>query len=140
MSRRPVPVFSGVVDGDGKLHLDANGLFRAYVSKFRNKPIRLTVRTQERPKSRNQLGYLFGVVYPVLAEHLGYMDYEIDALHDAVMRHVCGLRPEPNPLGLRKSLAEMSHEDVSTYIESVRHWALADHGVVTPDADAAEAA
>lgn len=135
---KPIPIFTGAVDMDGKLHLDARGLFTRYIATLKNKPVQLVLKVQSRMKSRSQLGYLWGVVYPVIADEFGYRDYEIDALHDAVMRELRGLKPEPNPLKLRVSLAEMSHEEVSAYIEDVRHWAVTHHGIVTPDAEKVE--
>lgn len=137
---KPVPVWVGVVDAAGKLRLEASDLFRTYIKTLKNKPVRLTLKQQARPKSTNQLGYLFGLIYPVIADELGYREYEVEQVHDAVIRRLRGLKPEPNPLGLRVSLAEMSHEEVSAYIEDVRHWAVTEYGIVTPDAEKAEAA
>lgn len=135
---RIVPVFSGAVDTTGKLHLDERSLFMAHLGTLKNKPVQVTVKAQTRRKSHGQLGYLFGVVYPVIADELGYREYEVGQVHDAVMRHLRGLKPEPNPLKMRVSLAEMSHEDVSAYIEDVRHFVLTEHGIVTPDAGKVE--
>lgn len=135
---QPTPIWIGTVDADGKLHLAARGLFDAYLRRLKNAPVQLVIKKQARPKSRNQTGYLFAAIYPVLAEHFGYRDYEVSEVHDAVMRELRGLKPEPNPLKLRVSLSDMSHEEVSAYIESVRHWALMVHGCVTPDADKVE--
>ena len=135
---KPVPVFVGSVDESGTLWLEAKALFKGYLRSLKNKPVQLTVKVLQRRKSQSQLGYLFGVVYPVIADEFGYCDYEVEALHDAVIRRLRGLKPEPNPLGLRVSLAEMNHEEVSAYISDVRHWALTEHGIVTPDADRVE--
>lgn len=136
-----VPVFHGAVDKDGKLHLEARDLFDRYLATtFKNKPVRIVVKPATRPKSKQQLGYLFGIVYPVLAEHFGYCDYELDALHDACMRELRGLKPEPNPLKLRESLSDHDHQYTSDYISDLRHWALTKYGCVTPDAEKAEAA
>ena len=132
---KPVPVFTGVVTTDGVLKLDARSLFHAYVKRLANQPVQLVLKKLSRKKSTNQLGYLFGIVYPVLADELGYRGYEVEQVHDAVMRHLRGLKPEPNPLQLRVSLADMTHEEVSAYIEDVRYWALTDYGVVIPDAE-----
>ena len=137
---RPVPVWTGVVDGAGVFHLDAIGLFRRYARTFANQRVRITVTRETRGKSRHQLGYLFGVLYPIIAEDLGYGDYEVSQLHDACMRELRGLQPEPNPLQLRVSLAAMSQDEVSRYIDDLRQWALDTHGIVTPDADLAEVA
>lgn len=134
----PTPVFHGIVTPDGVLQLDARDLFRAYVRRLKNLPITLVLKRRSRVKSSQQLGYLFGVVYPVIADELGYREYEVEQVHDAIMRELRGLRPEPNPLKLRVSLAEMPHEDVSVYIEDVRHYALTNFGIVTPDAQKVE--
>lgn len=133
----PIPTWHcGVVNG--VLTLDSRDLFAGYVKRLKDGAYTLTLKRFSRPKSTQQLGYLFGVVYPVLAETLGYRDYEVEEVHDAVMRELRGLKPDPNPLKLRVSLAEMSHEQVSEYIEDVRHFALTNFGCVTPDAEKAE--
>ena len=136
----PIPVWTGVVDTSGRLRLDAQDLFKSYVRRLANSPVTLTLKKAARPKSLNQTGYLFGVLYPVIADELGYRGYEVEQVHDACMRHLRGLKPEPNPLKLRVSLAEMSHEEVSAYIGDLRHWAVTEFGIVTPDAQKAEAA
>lgn len=137
---QPVPIWSGVVTPEGRLRLDARALFDGYVKRLSNQPVQLVLKKLSRRKSSNQLGYLFGVVYPVIADEMGYRDYEIEQIHDAIIRHLRGLKPQPNPLGCRVSLAEMSHEEVSAYIEDVRHWAVTEYSIVTPDATKAVAA
>jgi hypothetical protein len=135
---KPVPIFTGSIDATGKLWMEARGLFDRYLTTLKNKPVHIVVKAATRRKSQSQLGYLWGVVYPVIAEDLGYCDYEHEAMHDAIIRHLRGLKPEPNPLGIRVSLSEMTHEEVSGYISDVRHWALTEHGIVTPDAHRVE--
>lgn len=136
----PIPVFHGVVTKDGKLVLDARSLFAGYVKRLANQAVTLTLKKQSRPKSTNQLGYLFGVLYPVIADEIGYKSYEVEEVHDACMRHLRGLKPEPNPLKLRESLRDHDHAYTSDYISDLRHWALMSYGIVTPDADKAQAA
>ena len=102
--------------------------------------MRITVKLATRRKSSSQLGHLFGVLYPVIADELGYRHYEVEDVHDAIMRELRGLKPEPNPLKLRVSLADMSHAQVREYLEDVRHWAVTQYGIVTPDAERAEPA
>lgn len=137
---QPIPVWSGVVTPDGTLKLDARGLFLGYVKRLANQPVQLVLKKLTRKKSQGQLGYLYGICYPVLAEACGYRQHkvDIDAVHDGVMRQLRGLKPEPNPLLLRVSLAEMSHEEVSEYIDDVRFWALETFSCVIPDPDKAE--
>ena len=136
----PIPVWSGVVDDNGTLRLQSIDLFRGWLRRLKGRPVRITVKSATRRKSSSQLGYLFGVLYPVIADELGYRVYEVEDVHDAIMRELRGLKPDPNPLKLRVSLADMSHEQVSEYIEDVRHWAVTQYGIVTPDAAQAEAA
>ncbi|HWO88903.1 MAG TPA: hypothetical protein VNL98_07110 [Gemmatimonadales bacterium] len=136
---RVTPVFVGTVDGEGRLRLEGRQLFDRYLQRLKNRPVELTIKVRSRRKSHSLMGYLWGVVYPVIAEALGYADYEIDALHDALMREVRGLKPEPNPLGLRVSLATMDHDEASAYVTDVRHYALMELGIVTPDPERVEA-
>jgi hypothetical protein len=136
---KPVPIFTGSVDEHGKLWLEARGLFDRYLkSALKNKPVQVVVKVLSRRKSHSLMGYLWGVVYPVIAEELGYAEYEHDALHDALMRKLRGLRPDPNPLGLRMSLAEMDHDEASAYVTDVRHYALMELGITTPDPEKVE--
>lgn len=136
----PVPVWSGTVSTDGKLFVDARGLFLAHLKRLANQPVQVVVKKLGRRKSQQQGGYLFGVLYPVIAEELGYRSYEVEEVHDACMRELRGLKPEPNPLKLRCSLRDMDHQQVSEYIEDLRHWAVTNYGIVTPEANKAEAA
>lgn len=133
----PTPVWHCGM-ASGVLTIDARDLFAGYVKRLKDGAYTLTLKRFVRAKSHNQLGYLFGVIYPVIAEEFGYREYEVEDVHDAVMRELRGLKPEPNPLKLRVSLADMTHEEVSAYIEDVRHWALVHHGIVTPDAEKVE--
>ena len=94
----------------------------------------------QRRKSQSQLGYWHGVIIPIISEEFGYQEWEHDAVHDAVMRKLRGLKPDPNPLQARVSMREMSHEDVSALIEDARHWMLTEHGCVIPDATKIEPA
>lgn len=136
----PIPVWSGTVTMEGELLIEARDLFKGYLKRLANQPITLVLKKATRRKSHNQTGYLFGVLYPVIADELGYRNYEVEQVHDACMRHLRGLKPEPNPLKLRVSLAEMSHEEVSDYIGDLRFWAVTEYGITTPDAGKAEAA
>jgi hypothetical protein len=142
MSRTPVPVFGGAVDADGKLHLDEQERERrrTWLRSLRNQPVQVVIKKATRAKSQSQLGYLWGVLYPVIAEEIGYSEYEAEELHDACMRRLRGLKPGPNPLELRETLRDKDHEYVSNYISDLRHWALTQYGIETPDSTKAEAA
>lgn len=143
MNMAAKPVFRGMVSEDGEtLLLDARGLFKAWLKKHAGQRVRFPAEVDRPPKSHDQLGYLFGVLYPFMAREIcGYTDYEstradvIDAMHDALMRRLGRLRPEPNPLELRQSAREWTTAEMSAYIEELRTWAVIEHGCVTPDAE-----
>jgi hypothetical protein len=137
---KPVPVWAGTIDRDGVLRLDSTALFRRFCTTLKNQAVQVTVKKLSRRKSQNQLGFIWGVCYPVIADELGYRSYEVEEVHDALMRRLRGLKPEPNPLQLRVSLREMTHEEVSAYIEDLRFFAVQEWGIVIPDPEKAEAA
>ena len=127
-----VAVFSGAVTA-GRLVLDARPLFDAWLSTLEGERVTLTGAKEKRRRSLTQAAYLFGVVYPAIAEHCGYEAYEVDEVHDAVMRTLGYLRPEPNPLSLRQSLREMDSATQTDYIEQVRRWAAKSFGLDIAD-------
>jgi hypothetical protein len=131
---KPIPKWTAVV-AKGVMTIEARDLFKGYVKRLKDGVYSLTLSPQARPKSHSQLGFLFGVIYPIAAEEFGYRDYEVESVHGACMVQLRGLRPEPNPLKLREGLSDKDHAYVSAYIEDLRHWLLTDHGIVTPDAE-----
>lgn len=122
------------MDATGKLRIDGRDLFLGYLKRLAGQPIQVVVKRLQRANGHQKGRYLFGVLYPVIADELGYRQYEVDEVHDAVMRELRGLRPEPNPLQLRVSYAAMDEDEKSAFIEDVRHWALMKFNIVTPDA------
>ncbi len=132
---RVTPKWSGTVGADGVLRLDANGLFKSWLGKaLKNQPVEVIVRKMGRPKSHSALGYLFGVIYPIAGEEFCDTDYDVEALHDAFMRKLRGLKPEPNPLQMRETLRDKDAEYLTDYINDLRHVLLTDYGMTTPDA------
>ena len=66
---------------DGKLVLDNPPYFRTILSGYEDTPkVRITIEKQRGAKTLNQLGYLFGVVYPEIARSTGHNVDEIDAI------------------------------------------------------------
>lgn len=137
---KPTPVFSGVITTDGVVRLDARDLFHRYLKTLANKPIQLVVKVLTRQRSNNQNRWYWGCIVPAIAEHCGYQPHEHEALHDELVRKFLGLRPDPNPLGLRVSTSDpdFSTADFAEYCEQVRIWAATDLGVVIPDPEQVE--
>lgn len=130
------PVWSAVCDGSGRLHLDAPAVFKAWCAKLANQPVQVIVRKARQNRSKNANAYWWGVVIPCIADSLGYLPYEHEAVHDAVVRHIVGLRPNSDPrLQIRQSTHDMDKEDFGVLIESTVIWAATELGIVIPDPD-----
>jgi hypothetical protein len=118
---------------DGKLILDARGVFAGYLLTLKNKPVELILRVKRRQRTQKQSAWYRGCVVPMIAAYCGYPLHEYDALHDALVRRFLGERPDPNPLRLRISTSDLTTAEFSEYCEQVRIWAATDLGVVIPD-------
>lgn len=133
---KTAPLWLGACDSTTTLHLDAPALFKAFLSKFAGKRIRLRIEEDRPVRSRNANAYWWGVVIPCIADALGYLPYENDAVHDAVVRQIVGLRPGADPrLQIRQSTHDMDRDDFGVLIESTVIWAATELGIVIPDPD-----
>lgn len=129
-----MPTFTGVVDAKGALHLDATAVFKAYLSKLANAPIELIVRRKRQKRTLKANSYWWGVVIPEIADSLGHLEHEHEAVHDAVVRHIAGLKPDCDPrLQIRVSTADMDMDDFGVLIEATVIWAATELGIVVPD-------
>ena len=127
-----VAAFCGTVTG-GKLHLDARRAFDTWLATLEGQRVTFSIGKERKRRSMKEAAYLFGVVYPAIAEHCGYEAYEVEEVHDAVMRELGYMRPEPNPLNLRQSIREMDRAAQSAYVDVVRRWAAKTFGLDIPD-------
>ncbi len=64
----------------GELNFDRPSYLKAMLNKIENVEVRITIEPKRGKKSRQQLGYLFGVVYMLLAEETGHSIEEIDRI------------------------------------------------------------
>lgn len=123
----------------GRVHLHAKAAFTAYLSRLKNKPIELVVREKRPIRSQQANRYWWGVVIPLIADSLGYQPHEHEAVHDAVVRQIAGLRPDSDPrLQIRVSTHDMDKEDFGLLIEQTIIWAATDLGIAIPDPQSAE--
>lgn len=68
----------------GELFFNSPRFFKGMIQQFEdNKNVDVTVSPRNRSKSKEQQGYLWGVVYPEIAEHTGHTPEE---LHDIFKR------------------------------------------------------
>ncbi len=125
----PVPIFRGVVEG-GKIHLDNPEPFRALLETLEGKRISVRVTRYFPGRSLSQNRFLWGVVYPMLGDHLGY---DKEELHDAMKhRFLRDREHEKDGLVRVRSTSKLTTVEFNEYIERVRRFA-AEYGVVIPD-------
>ena len=72
-------IFTGELKG-GKVVPKNPRYVRGSLQLYNDCDIRVIVERRKRNKSRKQLGYLFGVVYPEISQHTGHTITELDAL------------------------------------------------------------
>ena len=85
-------------------------------------------------RSNQQNRYLWGVVYALIAEELGY---SVDEIHDLLAKkfipsHEIEVFGESRIVA--KSTAKLSTIEFSNYVESIRAF-VAEYGIVIPDPD-----
>jgi hypothetical protein len=136
MSVRP-PVWYGVMDMNGEVHLDASRGWHAYKQTLRGKRIEVVMKVWRPKASRKQHGWYRGCALPMIAAEMGHLEYEYPAVHDALMRELFGLKEGCDPrLKIRYSTADMNTaEFTEKMMETVQVWAATTLGLVIPDPD-----
>jgi hypothetical protein len=126
-----IPVFSGIVDGKGRMKLDDPPALARHIATLTNRPIELTVKQKRSQRSTRQNAYWWGVVIPLLSEHLGYDKNE---MHEALKYKFLRLDAEPDANGLvrMRGTSTLNTKEMTDLIEEVITWAGAEFGVVIP--------
>lgn len=104
---------------DGKFVPDNPPYFRTILSGFEDTPkVRIVIERQRGAKTKKQLGYLFGVVYPEIARHTGHSVEELDAIFKAKYLHT-SLKWRGGELRVVRSKAELTSDEMGEFIGSV---------------------
>lgn len=82
MKRLETFIFTGALRG-GKILPKNPRYVRGSLALYDDCDIRVVIDRRRESKSKKQLGYLYGVVYPEIAAHTGHTETEIDA----IMKH-----------------------------------------------------
>jgi hypothetical protein len=133
----PVPVFTGCVTEAGVLKLDQRARFLAYAESFAGQRVEVTIRRRKEQRTSRQNRYLFGVVYPVIAEFTGY---DVDELHEALAMRF--LRIEDCPITgapRRKRTPKTNTAEFAAYVDQVIRFGVG-LGLYIPAPGEAEAA
>lgn len=130
------PVWYGVMDPDGKLHLDAPKGFAAYKQTLKNSRVEVTIRKAVHKRSKSQNAFWWSVVVPMFADACGYTADEHDAVHDELMRVLMELKEDGHPaLKIRQSSGALSTEEFNVLIEQAQIFGATKLGIVIPDPD-----
>lgn len=119
--------FIAVVSEDGeKVHYDDPHSVRAYVKKFADDEIVVTIKKRQRRQGNQQLRYYRGVVIPDIARACGHVDPdEFFAIHDALAWKFLRLPDSEFGTPRRRSTGkdDLAQDEMSKYIDDVITWA-----------------
>ena len=127
------PAFGAIVGDPGTLVFDDIPAWRGYLRSLAGKRVRVVVSRETRGRTLSQQGWLWGGIYPEIADWSGHTPDEIHA----AMKELHGLKRLVTMPGCAQTLvprstADYSTEEFATYVERVRAWA-ANQGLNIPD-------
>lgn len=130
------PIFSAVVDDQGKLSLYHPDVFKREVKKLSGKRVDVSVKVHRETRSTQANRYYWGVVIRLIAEHCGY---EPDEMHEALAFRF--LRIEDDPITgspRRKRTPKTNTKEFAEYVDQCIRFG-AELGVVIPAPNEVEA-
>ena len=118
--KQPTPIWRGKVQ-HGKIQLERRADFAALKMRLEGQEIELVLRKFRRQRSLSQNSYLWGVVYAIFGEYLGYTDEET---HSACKQEFLRDRAhEINGLAKIRSTTRLDTAEMAEYIENIRRLA-----------------
>jgi hypothetical protein len=132
------PVFSGKIE-KGKVLLDNPNRYLVQLSKLEGQRVEVVLRKQRAARSNNQNSYMWGVVYEIISEHLGYSTEEIhEIMKYKFLRATMG--GGGKVYELVKSTAKLNTAEMETYLENIRRFAATELNCFIPLPNEVEAA
>lgn len=126
------PIFIGKVE-QGKLILQEQDKFNAYLVSLGKQDITMVVRTWRKPRSIQQNKWYWLCVVGIPAEHYGYLPEE---MHDAYKMMFLRCHEEGKPETI-KSTTQLSTIEFKKFTEKCQQWA-AEQGIIIPDPNSIE--
>lgn len=136
--------FRGRVSAEGKLVLndDAKRRLKVWMGSLAGEDVDFVIRKYRANRSTAQNAWVWGVAYPLIAEHVGYDRHEIDDLHYALVAKCFGTHVDER-LGTdvpNARSSKLTTKQFSDYMEWLVRFAAQELGVVIPLPDEAEVA
>lgn len=131
---RPVPIFRGKVDEQGKLGALEAGRFAGYLARLKGKNIEIIVRPERKHRSLNANRYYWGIVNAAGSEWSGYEPEEFhDAMKGIHLPRKQLVLPTGEVIETLASTHNMDTEAFSEFVNRVVRW-LAHQGCPVPEA------
>ena len=130
------PRFPGKIQG-GYFVPDRFEVVRAYLSRMEGQRLTATFEKLRKPKSNQQLRYVHGVVFKIIADECGYDTFEPikeylkgKFLEKKIARSIKRGKEIP----FVPSLASLTKEEMMIFIDKCICWSAQELGIVIPDA------
>lgn len=134
-------LFAAEVTHAGKLRMSeaSRAEMDRYLGSLKGKLVEISVKESRRTRSNQANRFYWGVVVPIIAEHLGYTN---DELHEALKYKFLRLDAEcaAPDLPRVRSTATLDVKEFGTYLETVITWAGSEFGLNIPAPGEVEAA
>lgn len=131
--------FLAFVDDSGHFALDDTRAFREHVQQFKGQQVVVSVDKRSRKRSTVQNNWIWGVAYPLIAEHCGYDAHEIESLHydllsvrfgtKAIAPLIDGAPPRIVPT---RTSSDLTTKEFSDYMDWIVRFAAEKFDVVLP--------
>lgn len=116
----------------GKLRIHQKDLFDMYLCSLpKDKELEVVVKVWRQNRSNNQNRYLFGVVYKIISEHLGYTDLELHEIFKAMFLSE-EVEFQGETLTIVKSSTKLNTAEMEEFISRIRNWAAFEHKLTIP--------
>jgi len=122
------PIFFGGVEG-GRVKLDRPDQYLIHLSGLEGKRVEVVVRKETHPRSLPMNNYYWGVIIPLVADHLGYGK---DEMHEALKVKFASTADEMGLLRV-ESTAKMTVERFIEYTDEIKRWSAEFLNVYVPD-------
>ena len=131
-----IPIFFGKVK-ENKLVLDEEDVFSLWLGGLQDKEVEVIVRAKKSKRSTQANRYLWGVVYKIIGDEIGYTAEEIHQLCKSMFlkKHLDVKEKRYTVVGSTASLntAEFTH-----FTKNVKDWASQELGTFIPEAENVE--
>jgi len=129
-----------VINGKFVLKPDEKDIFLKYVSGLKDGLYNITIKRHRKMRSNEQMGYLYGVVYRMIADESGMSVEDVhEAMKGKFLRKSVEVTNEKGKACIMETTESLSNDgEVNTavmagYIESIRVWAWDFFGMTIPD-------